>query len=129
MAPDGVMIPSFYNWDSRTHKLEDDTHVNVDGGLDEVYSHNSTAPYFNMSVYSDDPFEIQRRFFCRLNVGIDGKSKKRWTPLFQMSDNWLKNVIDTFHIMYDITPKMIFFRSLYEKEVEYRKLNHITVEE
>lgn len=124
MAPDGTMLPSFYDHDFRIHKTDDGRITNVDGGTNSTYSHTSNWDVTEMTVYEDDHFEVIRRFFCRLNVGEDGKKPYVWTPLFRMSDKWLSKVID-----HEKSIKAYSTLYLYIEEQRYREENKITVDE
>ena len=82
MCPDGTMIPSFHRHDYRkniavdTYKevsskvIPDNTRYSmVDGGTDYL---RRGGKYVDMTIYSDDPFEVIRRFLCRGGRGKDG---------------------------------------------------------
>lgn len=127
MAPDGTMLPSFFWHDYRTHKMEDGRITTVDGGRNPIYNTDTNWEATNMSVYLDDPFEVIRRFFCRLHKGADGKQKPTWTPLFKMSDKWLDEVI----ILNRKLGKQLDtdISILYEKERMYRFENSIHINE
>lgn len=130
MAPDGTAIPSFYSHDYRSHTSIDtvDTLGNIvssractnDGGSSLIV--NRSGQYTDMSVYSDDPFEVIRRFVCRGGRGVDGDKPLTWVPLFKINNNWLKAIIDYV----DEDNKYLKY---YKKELEYRKENNIFVEE
>ena len=81
-------------------------------------------PYKELSVYSDEPFEIVRESYHRGGRGIDGKQSLTWTPMNKMSDNWLEACI-----RYNFERGMgeSFANSMYIKELDYRKLNNITL--
>lgn len=114
MCPDGTIITSRY-----THDYVEHDGCFIDGGRDYArYGGSITL----MTIYEDDSFEVIRRFFCRLNRGINGDGDPRWIPLFRMSDQWLDATID-----------YLGNRGMriewYQKEKEYRKLNNIKIEE
>ncbi len=122
MAPDGTMLPSFYNHDYRTHEMPDGRVTTVDGGRNEIYSTNTNWKVTDMTVYNDDPLEVRRRFFCRLNIGAEGRDSPTWIPLFKMSDAWLEATIEYMLDGRDYTP-------IYAEEKLYRKSHGIEVPE
>ena len=137
MAPDGTMLPSFHRHDYRTHEtidsykqiLDDADNIEtvpdnirdsmVDGGKDYL---RRGGKFTEMSVYSDDPFEVIRRFVCRGGRGEDGKQPLTYVPLFRMSNNWLEATIE--YIEDDN-----IYKEYYIKELEYRKQHNIKIDE
>ncbi|HSH51209.1 MAG TPA: hypothetical protein VK982_05755 [Bacteroidales bacterium] len=119
MCPNGTMIPSMHRHDYKEYVNEDGSYSSVDGGLDYL---RRGGKYTEMSVYSDDPFEVIRRFVCRGGRGKEGKEPLTYVPLFRMSDEWLKATIE--YIENDN-----IYKEYYEKELEYRKENNVTIKE
>jgi hypothetical protein len=103
MAPDGTIVFSFHGHDYKTHtvvdsykrrsnKMDDREWVPdrtrttaVDGGVCSAM--RRVGPYVEMSVYSDDPFEVIRRFLCL-------KNKSDWIPLFAAEVDLIESTID-----------------------------------
>jgi hypothetical protein len=134
MCPDGTMLPSFHRHDYRVHETEDRAESDisphterevrlsvVDGGSDYL---RRGGKYTEMSVYSDDPFEVIRRFVCRGGRGKDSTEHLTWTPLFRINDEWLLALIEYES---ESNPTNLFLK-YYEMELEYRKINNLTIE-
>jgi len=126
MAPDGTMIPSFHNWDYRTIESQDGSGrvTTVDGGVNPIYNINSNWPVTDMTVYSDDPFEVQRRFYCRKNVGKNRDKYATWIPLFLIDDEWLEEILKYF-LERGIEDNV--YAQLYFKEAAYRREHDISI--
>lgn len=135
MCPNGTMLPSFYVHDYRTHEtvdtwkqisddngiiktVPDETRYSmIDGGIDYL---KRGGEYTEMSIYSNDPYEVIRRFLCRGGRGKDSTEYLTWTPLFRINDEWLKALIGY------VTEDNIYLE-YYKKEIEYRKEHKIIV--
>ena len=133
MCPDGTMIPSMHRYDYREHITIDNYKIEIETGIIPAETRNTTVDggidylrrggeYTEMSVYSDDPFEVIRRFVCRCGRGKDSKQPLTCVPLFRMSDEWLKATIA-------FVEDDNIYKEYYEKELEYRKINNITIKE
>ena len=138
MAPDGTMIPSMNRHDYRTHetvdtfkrrsmKMDDQhmvpdqtRHSMADGGCDYL---RRGGKYTEMSVYSDDPYEVIRRFVCRGGRGIDGTDPLTYVPLMAINNSWLQAIIDYEE---EFRPENKYIK-YYLLEQEYRKTNNITI--
>ena len=140
MCPNGTMLPSFDRHDFRTHdtvdtwkQISDDNdqietvpdetrHSMIDGGTDYL---RRGGKYTEMSIYSDDPYEVIRRFLCRGGRGKDSREHITWTPLFRMSTSWLHALIEYEKGI----PKFNPHSEYYIKELEYRADNNIFIVE
>ena len=94
----------------------------IDGGSEPFGRRGGV--YTEMSVYSNDPFEVIRRFLCRGGRGVNSDQHLTWTPLFRINDNWLESLIEYCK---EKQPSNKFLE-YYIKELEYRKENNIFVE-
>ena len=127
MAPDGTMIPSFHRHNFREHitidswRYDDDDSTLIpsetrysmsDGGTDYL---RRGGVYTEMSIYSDDHFEVIRRFLCRGGRGEDGTSPLTYVPLFRMDEQWLKECI-----RYNERLGIEGHNEYYKKELIYR---------
>lgn len=81
--------------------------------------------YTEMSVYSDDPYEVIRRFVCRGGRGKDSKEHLTWTPLCRINNPWLEALIE-YEGNRNPSSKMLKY---YKKELKYRKKRNIFIPE
>jgi len=126
-TPDGTILISYHRHDYKTHLDKNGLEYMVDGGTEYLRRNiNEEAPYEELTLYLDDPFEILRENVCRGGRGKDGKQPLTWVPLNQMSDEWVKACID-----YNKTLGLDNSTSsqLYRKELAYRIENNITISE
>lgn len=127
-TPDGTILTSYYRHDYVTHiDSKNGLEYMCDGGLDYLRRNNhKEAPYEELSVYSDEPFEIIRESFHRGGRGINGDQPLTWVAISKMNDNWLQATIE-----YNTKKGMedTFATKMYIEEQEYRKLNNIKIDE
>jgi hypothetical protein len=129
-TPDGTIIRSMHRHDYVTHKDKNGLEYMVDGGSDYLRRNfHEEAPYEELSVYDNAPFEVIRQSFHRGGRGKDGKQPLTWVPISEMSDAWLQACIDyNIERGYDKYDGG-YSNSLYEKELEYRKEQGIFIED
>lgn len=124
-TPDGTIIRSMHRHDYVEHTDANGFTYMVDGG--DAYLRrnvNESAPYTELTIYSDSPFEIIRENFHRGGRGIDGRQPLTWVPLNKMSDSWVEACI-TYNENLGMGDS--FANEMYVKELEYRKANGITL--
>lgn len=124
-TPDGTILTSRHRHDYVTHTDANGLEYMLDGGSDyQRYILHEEAPFKDISLYTDSPYEEIRKYYCRGGRGIDGTQPLKWVPLCEMSDEWLKNCIK-----YNIDRKMGDSNAnyLYNKELQYRKSNGILI--
>ena len=124
-TPDGTIIRSMHRHDYVEYTDANGFDYMVDGG--DAYlrrSVNEEAPYTELTIYSDSPFEIIRETFYRGGRGLDGKQPLTWVPLNKMSDSWVKACI-TYNENLGMGDG--FANKMYAKELEYRNANGITI--
>lgn len=125
-TPDGTILTSRHVHDYVVYKDKNGLQYMVDGGNDYLRRNvHDDAPYTEMSLYTDSPFNEIRERICRGGRGKDGKQPLTWTPLCEMNDEWLKACIQ-YNIDRDQDGYM---NELYRKEMEYRKDNGIVINE
>ena len=99
----------------------------VDGGdCYSRYTVNPEAPHEDLCVYSDAPFEVIRASYHRGGRGKDGSQPLTWTPMSEMSNEWLKVCIEYNN---ERGNEKSFANKMYKKELEYRKENKIMIED
>ena len=89
----------------------------TDGGTNYL---KRSGVYNEISIYSDDPFSVIRRFLCRGGRGKDSTEHITWTPLFIINDEWLVSLID---YVSEEHPHLKY----YKKELAYRKKRNIII--
>lgn len=96
--PDGVEEPEdflsdeYKKWLKESEVIIKESRFSMVDGGDNDYSRRGGV-FTEMSIYSDDPFKVIRRFLCRGGRGSDGREHITWTPLFRMSDKWLFSLL------------------------------------
>ncbi len=126
-TPDGTILTSHHRHDYVTYTDKNGLEYMVDGGLEYARRNvHESAPYIELSVYSDAPFEIIRENFHRGGRGKDGTKPLTWVPLAKMSNAWVEGCVE-----YNTKLGMAdsFATKLYLQELEYRKINNINIED
>lgn len=147
-TPDGTILRSMHRHDYVTYVDKNGHEYMVDGGSE--YLRRSVVEtkknlllkikifllkligkewkdplhYTELSVYSDDPFEVIRENFYRGGRGKDGTEPLTWVPMNKMSDEWLKACI---RYNEDRGAKNCFANKMYTKELKYRIKKKITI--
>lgn len=86
----------------------------VDGGTDYLrYGAADMTKIKIFAVYTDDDFELVRKYATRGGRGIDGKQPLTYVPLCEMNDDWLEAVLDYGGANWHV--------DLIKKEIKYRK--------
>ena len=129
ITPDGTELISMHCHDYRSYQDKNGSTYAVDGGR-EYLRRCGKFDYKDTSVYDDEPYEIIRDAYYRMNqreIHPDHKEFIRkdtdgnmYVPLSHISDEWLSNII-TYNAERNI------IAPFYEREREYRLLNNITV--
>ena len=126
-TPDGTILVSNHVHDYVTYTDKNGLEYMVDGGNDYLRRNtHKEAPYEELSIYSDAPFEEIRKVYCRGGRGKDNKQPLTWVPLEEMNDEWLAACI-----IYNEKRGMGegFANEMYKTEQAYRKINAITIPE
>jgi hypothetical protein len=125
-TPDGTILISYNRHDFKTHLDKNGYEYMVDGG-DNYLRRNivQEAPYKELSVYDDSPYEEIRKVLYRGGRGKDGTEELKYVPLNEMSNEWVKAVI-TYEE--GLRPDNKYLK-YYRQEVEYRKKNNISIED
>jgi len=123
-TPDGTILESLHRHDYQTHQDKNGKHYMIDGGLDYIRS-SANRDEVHICHYDDEPIEIIREFAYRTGYGKpESKDYGTFRKTFykDMSDDYLNASIKyckEYGQRYD----------LLEKELEYRKLNNISIPE
>lgn len=122
-TPDGTIISSYYTHDYVTHEDKNGKVYMVDGGLEYLRRNvHDDAPYEELSVTTDAPFEQIRESLHWGSRGKDGRQGLRFFPLCRMADDHLEAILET-------TMGAKFIREYMQKELDFRKSNNIHVKE
>jgi len=127
-TPDGTILISHHRHDFNTYLDKNGLEYMVDGGTDYLrrYVHEE-APYEELTLYHDTPYEEIRKAFARGGRGKDGTEPLVYVPLCEMNDEWLNAVIDYIGLENCLVKDTI--PNLYIQEIEYRKTNNISIPE
>jgi len=110
-TPKGHVLRSHYRHDYVTY-IEDGIEYMVDGGAD--YLRRSVAPHEEISVTTDDPFDVIREHLEWGTYGKNGRGPFKWVVLADMSSAHIQAVLDT-------QPQVPEWRrDLMKKELEHR---------
>jgi hypothetical protein len=126
-TPDGTIIKSMHVHDYVTYLDKNGKTYMVDGGNEYLRRNiHKDAPYTELTIYSNDKFEIIRENYHRGGRGKDGDQPLTWVPISKMNDQWLDAAIQ-----YNEERSLgeSFANKMYKKEKEYRKQNNIVIPE
>lgn len=94
----------------------------VDGGVSYLrYGASDMSKIVPHAVYTDDDFEVVRKYATRGARGKDGKQPLRWIPLCEMTDQHLEAVIEYGGAGWHL--------ELISKELQYRREHGISISE
>lgn len=89
--PEDLFSEEWRTWNKEAETVVvESRHSIIDGGTDYL---KRSGVFTEMSIYSDDPFEVIRRFLCRGARGVDLNRPLTYIPLFRMSNKWIFNII------------------------------------
>jgi len=95
-TPDGTILRSMNRHDYRTYIDKNGKEYMVDGGTDYLRRNiHDDAPYEELSIYSDDSFDVIRRSLHWGTYGPKGDQAKRYVPMADMSDDHIRAILDT----------------------------------
>lgn len=126
-TPDGTILRSMHRHDYQTHTDKNGLEYMVDGGNEYLRRNvHDDAPYTEMTIYDDEPFEVIRENLHRGGRGKDGRQPLKWTPLSEMSNAWVEACV-TYNEERNMGEH--FATQMYRKEIEYRKENNINIKD
>lgn len=125
MTPDGTILESHHRHDYKTHIDKNGLEYMVDGGMDYLRRNiHKDAPYKEMTICEDSPYEEIRKYVKRGGRGINGDEPLAHVALKDMNDGWLAATISWEKAN---RPDNDYIK-LYEFEVIYRKNMNIKVD-
>ena len=114
-TPDGTILQSFHRHDYKTYLDDNSFEYMVDGGTDYLRRNViDGAPYEELSVYSDAPFEIIRQELHWGTRGKDGDQPLVYKPLCELNTDHIQAILNT---QTHIQP---WLYRIFEQELEYR---------
>jgi hypothetical protein len=124
-TPDGTILTSRHRHDYVSHIDKNGLTYFLDGGVDyQRVAYYPDAPYTDVSLYSDSPFDVIREHYCRGGRGKDGLQPLTWVPLSKMNDEWLVNCIEYNNRNGN---QGCLPNDMYNNELKYRQENGITI--
>ena len=115
-TPDGTILQSYHVHDYRSHKDKNGLEYMVDGGLQYLRrTIHPNAPYTELSVYADDPFDLIRLAFCWGSRGRLGDEPLKWIALCNLETSHIKLIIETQRQVPD------YLLDIFKQELEWRK--------
>lgn len=123
-TPDGTILESKSVHDYVTHIDKNGLEYSTDGG--HYYLHrivHNDAPYEDLTIYDDDPFEIIRENLKWGTYGKSGKEELRWILLKEMSNDHINSILTYVKNINEM------YKKFFKMELEYRKNNNIYLED
>ena len=118
-TPDGTVLRSYHVHDYKTYTDKNGKEYMVDGGLQYLRRNvHDDAPYEELSVYLNDPFEQVREVFEWGTYGPEGKGPFRRVKLKDMDVDHIQAILETQPHVQNSWMKEVF-----EKELEFRGNN------
>ena len=112
-TPDGTVLTSRHVHDYVYHKDKNGEIYMNDGGTSYIRRSINKEPYEDLSVYSDDPFEIVRNNVVWGTYGKNGNETLKYKTISELSSNHINNIL--------IEPRLVdYLKELFEKEIAYR---------
>lgn len=113
-TPDGTVLESRHSHDCRTHLDNNGETYMLDGGIDYQRGSINKEPAIDVSLYDDQPHEIQREVIKWGTCGKDGKQPLTLKPVSMMDTEHIELVLK------ECNPYKVY-RDCMKKELEYRK--------
>lgn len=115
-TPDGTIIESTHRHDFVCHTDKNGKRYCVDGGLEYVRRvFDKVADYEELSLYDDEPHDIQRQVLKWGTRGKEGGQPLKFIPIADLSTNHLDTLLHEYPG--SISP---VFRSCMKKEWDIR---------
>ena len=113
-TPDNTILESKHRHDYKCYKDTKSNEIYMnDGGIDCIRRSINIEPYEDLSLYSDDPFEILRENITWGTYGKNGDEELHYKPISNMSSNHINSILSKIKLA-------DFLKELFEKEILYR---------
>ena len=112
-TPDGTILTSRNVHDYKCYKDKNgDTYTN-DGGVEYLRRSVNVIPWEDLSLYSDDPFEILRENITWGTYGKNGNEPLHYKSVSNMSTNHINAIFSQYRLA-------DYLKEVFEKEISYR---------
>lgn len=124
-TPDGTILDCKTNHDYQSHTDAVTGEFYMNDGLGYYIRRSiNKVPAEDLSVTSEDSFDLQRLYFLWGTYGKTGGTVKKQVPLKFLSDQHISAILETqSHI------KGTYVEDLFKKEQAYRAMHEINVED
>ena len=112
-TPDQTVLTSRNRHDFVSHKDKNGELYYTDGGLSYLKRSVNKEPYEDLSLYSDDPFEILRENITWGSRGKNGDEELHYKPISNMSNNHINSILSQYKLV-------DYLKEVFEKEISYR---------
>ena len=114
-TPDQTVLTSRHRHDYQSHKDTKSNEIYIcDGGTEYLRRSVNVISYEDISLYSDDPFEILRENITWTTYGKNGDEPLHYKPISNMSTNHIKAILSQYRLA-------DYMKETFEKELEFRK--------
>ena len=112
-TPDGTVLTSRHVHEYKCYKDKNGEIYMNDGGTSYIRRSINEVPYEDLSVYSDDPFEIVRNSVVWGTYGKNGNEPLKYKTISELSSSHINNIL--------LEPKLIGeLKDILKKEILYR---------
>ena len=112
-TPDGTVLESRNVHDYQYHKDKNGEIYMNDGGVEYLRRSVNVIPWEELSLYSDDPFEILRENITWGTYGRNGNEPLHYKPISKMSTNHINAIFSQYRLA-------DYLKEVFEKEISYR---------
>ena len=112
-TPDQTVLTSRHVHDYKCYKDKNGEIYMNDGGVEYFKRSVNKEPYEDISLYSDDPFEILRENITWGTYGKNRNEPLHYISISTMSSNHINSILSQYNLVEHL-------KELFEKEISYR---------
>lgn len=112
-TPDGTILTSRNVHDYRCYKDKNGGTYTNDGGVEYLRRSVNVIPWEELSLYSDDPFEILRENITWATYGKNGNEPLHYKSVSNMSSNHINSILSQIKLAE-------YMEELFQKEISFR---------
>ena len=116
-TPDGTRLQSFHRHDCKTYTDANGETYMIDGGIDYFRSFVNKEPAKNISIYTDNSFDIKRTAKLWGTYGKNGDEPLRFISVSEMEDGHIEKLLEP---MMRVNPEI---KELLIQEQTYRNID------